>query len=549
MGRWQGRVAWSLCAASVLGAGTQQALLASSGIPMLDAESFVDYFSKVGLVSQGVVGALIVSRYPRHPIGWLFSISATGRTVGSVAAAYGLLAQSGEDVGPLWAGQLAVRVAGLFGGVYTLALAAILFLLVPDGRLPSRRWRPALALAVLALTLNIAIGMSMPPGPNPLRDRSMDSSFRAVMVVLGKGTEVLVLLALALAGVALVRRLRAARGEQRLQLRWIATSAVGLGAAWLILVTVETLPWAEGPPLIGVVPLVLASASVPVCTGVAILRYRLYDIDVIINRAVVLVIVAAFVTAGYVALVVLIGAALGRRVEGRFWPSLLAIAVVALAFQPVRSRVLRWADRLVYGQRAVPHEALADFSRRIGATASPAQLLRLFAEAAAHSVGARRARVRVDVPGTSGPSVSWPDGGERPDDPPGVEFAVTDRGERMGVLAVTMPPGRALRRDEQRLLEGFAEQAGLALRNVRLEAQLRARVQEAAAQSSALEASRRRLLGARDAERQRVAATINRSVLARLAPLVPALESDWRGGSGGGGRAAAPRGYRDHGHP
>ncbi len=235
-------------------------------------------------------------------------------------------------------------------------------------------------------------------------------------------------------------------------------------------------------------------------------------------------------TAGYVTVVVLIGAVLGGRAEGRFWPSLLATAVVALAFQPIRKRVLRWADRLVYGERAVPYEALADFSRQIGAAASPSELLPLFAEAAARSVGARRARVHVDVPGTSGLSVSWPEGAQGADDQPGFQLAVRDRGELMGTVSVTMPPGRALRRDEQRLLERFAEQAGLALRNVRLEAELRARVDEAARQSNALEASRRRLLGARDAERQRVAATINRGVLARLEPLVPALESGWQAG-------------------
>jgi hypothetical protein len=167
-----------------------------------------------------------------------------------------------------------------------------------------------------------------------------------------------------------------------------------------------------------------------VCAGVAILRYRLYDIDLIINRAFALAVLVTFVTAGYIAAVVLIGAVLGRRVEGRFWPSLVAIAVVALAFQPVRSRVLRWADRLVYGQRAVPYEALADFSRRIGGTASPDELLPLFAEAAALSVGARRARVDVDVPGTSGLSVSWPTDAEGADDQPAVPPAAAGRPRR-----------------------------------------------------------------------------------------------------------------------
>jgi len=530
MGRQMGLVAWSLCAATVLGATIELALVASSSGPLLTAHVLLNLGVQAGAaVPTAVVGALIVSRYPRHPIGWLFSIAAFGSAVGSTAGTYGQRVLLEGDLGALWAGQLAFRVSALLLNVYPLALIAMIFLLVPDGRLPSRRWWPALALPVLGLVLYWTAIMSLGP-PIPTDDgKIIAGEVGALAPVLGPAGIVMVLLALLLAGVAVVRRLRRAHGEQRQQLRWIATSAVSLVVGALIAIT-SAATGGDQTPLLGVVPLVVAYVGLPVCTGVAILRYRLYDIDVIINRALVLAILATFVTAGYVTVVVLIGAVLGGRAEGRFWPSLLATAVVALAFQPIRKRVLRWADRLVYGERAVPYEALADFSRQIGAAASPSELLPLFAEAAARSVGARRARVHVDVPGTSGLSVSWPEGAQGADDQPGFQLAVRDRGELMGTVSVTMPPGRALRRDEQRLLERFAEQAGLALRNVRLEAELRARVDEAARQSNALEASRRRLLGARDAERQRVAATINRGVLARLEPLVPALESGWQAG-------------------
>jgi signal transduction histidine kinase len=355
----------------------------------------------------------------------------------------------------------------------------------------------------------------------------IDSRLGAVTVAFAVATTGAILFALPIAGLALVWRLRAARGERRQQLRWIATSGVAVVAAAIIAIVAVALSWGGPSPWLADVPLFLAYLSVPLCTGVAILRYRLYDIDVIINRAVVLVVVAVFVTTGYVAVVVGTGVALGQRVEGRFWPSLLALAMVALAFQPLRSRVLRWADRLAYGDRAGLYEALADFSRQIGAVASPDQLLPLFAEAAGRGVGAFRAWVHVDVPGTAGLSASWPNDAvgiiERPSD---VQVTITDRGAPLGVLSVRMKPGRPVRGAERRLLESFAEQAGLALRNIRLEAQLRMRVAEAAAQSTAMEAARRRLVGARDAERQRVAETINQTVLARLEPLVPALGPD-----------------------
>jgi len=525
VGTWRGRLAWGLCGVTVFAAGIQVVLLISSGGPLLNVENFLVGFptTEVTAVTGATVGALIVARYPRHPIGWLFAVGACGAGFGLVANALILRQLRGGGLDQGWVDHLAIRVSVLFGSPYTLALGAILFLLVPDGRLPSRRWRPALALPLLGLALHLATVVSLKP-ERVVPGMVIDNRLGTVTVVLAVATTCAILLALPIAGLALVRRLRTARGEQRQQLRWIATSGVALVAAAIVAIVAVAVSWGGGISWAAQVPLFIAYLSVPLCTGVAILRYRLYDIDVIINRAVALILVAAFVTAGYVAVVLGIGAALGRRVEGRFWPSLLALALVALAFQPVRSRVLRWADRLAYGERAAPYEALADFSRRIGAAASPGELLPLFAEAAGCGVGARWARVHLEVPGTSGLSVSWPDGVEGAEERPDWEVTIADRGEPVGVLSVAMRPGRPGRRDERRLLEGFVEQAGLALRNVRLEAQLRARVAEAAAQSSALEAARRRLLGARDAERQRVAATINHTVLAGLEPLVPVLE-------------------------
>jgi signal transduction histidine kinase len=532
MATWQSRVAWSLCAASVLAAGAQVAQLAWADGPLLSAESFSEGFPLItaGAVASAAVGALIVSRYPRHPIGWLFSIGALGTAVDMAVGTYGSRAVRAGDLATTWAAGPAIRVATILGALYTLALIAILFLLVPDGRLPSRRWWPALALPVVGLATYIAGVVAIPPERLARASEASDSSFSGVTVFLVSAGNVLVALALPVAAAALLVRLRSAHGEQRQQLRWIATSAAALVAAAAFTVVVQALSWGDKVPSVTFLPLFLAYLAVPLCAGVAILRYRLYDIDVIINRALVLAVLAAFVTAGYVAVVILVGAGVGGLSEGPFWPSLLAIAVVALAFQPLRNRVLHWADRLVYGKRAVPYEALADFSRRIGAAASPSDLLPLFAEAAGRSVGARGARVHLDVPGTAGLWAAWPEGTDSVDDQSSVQLTVTDRGEPMGLLALTMPPGRALRAEERRLLEGFAEQAGLALRNVRLEAELRARVAEAARQSSALEASRRRLLEARDAERQRVAATINRTVVAQLEPLVPALESGWQAG-------------------
>ena len=111
-------------------------------------------------------------------------------------------------------------------------------------------------------------------------------------------------------------------------------------------------------------------SPVPVCVAVAVLRHRLIAIDLILNRALVFALATGVVAVGYVLVVVLAGSAVGGSTEG-FWPSLLATAVVALAFQPLRGRVVRVADRLAFGAAAAPYEALADFSRRLGDSPGP----------------------------------------------------------------------------------------------------------------------------------------------------------------------------------
>ena len=163
------------------------------------------------------------------------------------------------------------------------------------------------------------------------------------------GGVVLITLMLLASVVAMLRRLRGATGAARQQLRVVTLGAAGVGVALLVLIIGQGLNdgrqswWSS-------VPLYVSYVFLVVCIAVAVLRYRLYDVEVIVSRALVLATATAFVALGYVGLVV----ALGRSVEGRtgggFWWSLLATAVVALAFQPLRRRVVGLADRLAYGE-------------------------------------------------------------------------------------------------------------------------------------------------------------------------------------------------------
>ena len=223
------------------------------------------------------------------------------------------------------------------------------------------------------------------------------------------------------------------------------------------------------------------------------------------------------VAVGYVLVVV----AVGLMVEGTdgFWSSLLATAVVALAFQPLRSWVVRVADRLAFGTAAAPYEALADFSRRLGSSPDPSRLLPAVAEAAARAVNATRVTVAAPRRRRRRPSGEL---AARPSGCPealGLELPVVYQGERLGSIAVAMPTGHPLRRREHQLLADLADQAGLAFRNARLTVELSGQVEQLGERTRELSDSRRRLINAGDAERSRLERAIAGQVLPHLQPL------------------------------
>ncbi|MEP7091289.1 MAG: hypothetical protein ABI776_14420, partial [Nocardioidaceae bacterium] len=278
----------------------------------------------------------------------------------------------------------------------------------------------------------------------------------------------------------------------------------------------------EGTWLAGL-PLRLAQVAVPLCVAVAVLRHRLLQIDLIVNRALLLALVTGLVAVGYVLVVVAVGFAVQGGTRG-FWPSLLATAVVALAFQPLRRRVIRVADRLAFGAAAAPYEALADFSRRLGKSPDPSTLLPAVAEAAALAVGASRAVAVLHLEAGDDLTAVWPAGDA--DDPTasGVGIPVVDRGETLGSITVAMPAGHSLRPQEHRLLADLADQAGLAFRGTRLSAELSGQVEQLGDRTRDLSESRDRLISAGDAERSRLERAIARQVVPHLESLPRRLD-------------------------
>jgi len=496
-------------------------LVVTGSVGLVDPAAGLNSFPIItlGCVLGALIGALIASRQPRNPIGWLFLAGQLGTGVGLVSQAFAFRVLQDGALGPPLAGQLATVVASALGASWALSVLAAVFLLFPDGSLPSRRWRAVLWALPVPQVAVIVSTVLVVPIDSITRAEELSPLVSTIGVVAAAVSVVLLLLSL----VALVQRLRRSRGEQRQQLRWLTAAAFALVAGF-VLANLAGLGSGEDTSVWAVVPLFVAYACLPVAAGVAILRYRLYDIDPVINRAVVGAALVIFVTVGYVTAVVLLGTLVGGRVSGDYWASVVATALVALAFQPLRRGVQRLGDRAVYGRRAAPYQALAELCHRLARAVSLDQVLPWVAEVSGRSIGAAHATARLAVAGGEDVVAHWPTP-LAPGGPAGSEHSqpVWEGAARLGEITVRMPPGRQVSGSDRTLLADIATQAGLGMRNAQLAAQLRVQVDRAGAQTEELEASRLRLLAAQESQRQRLTRAVSAEVLPHLARLRVAL--------------------------
>ena len=537
------RIAWVVVVMSAILAVVDTALVVAS-YPLLSARSTGIHgwpLVNIAGVGSAALGAVILGAQRRQPIGWILNLVGLTTSISLAAESYGIWVLQYDGHGSTALAHLAAWIAALLGGALALACLTVAFLLVPTGSYLSPRWS-WVARATWAAYGIYALGLLLvgPGGVN--RDGDPIDAGPVTLAFLSGGVVLITLLLLA-SVVAMLRRLRGSTGAARQQLRVVTTGAAGVGLALVLLVIGQSLSggrqswWTS-------VPLYVSYVFLVACIAVAVLRYRLYDVEVIVSRALVLAIAAAFVAVGYVGLVV----ALGRTVEDTtgsgFWWSLLATVVVALAFQPLRRRVLRVADRLAYGERAAPYDALADFSGRIGRSPETDELLPTIAAAAGEAVHAQRAVVRLDGEGGAGVTAAWTASTSGPGvDVPesGVVVPIGDASGVLGSVVLTLPPGRDIRPLERRLLTDIAEQAALALRNVRLQFELAARVSQLDRRTRELTASRNRIIGAVDTERRR----LESSIAVRVLPTMIRLRSEVARSAGGGAQTEMIEGCVD----
>ncbi|MDP9401767.1 MAG: histidine kinase [Actinomycetota bacterium] len=457
-------------------------------------------FVLLGVFSYPALGAFLAARRPDNPLGWLLLAGAVVTSYVGFAYTYGLY----PDQTSALPGAIPVIASGLALSEVPWAILIFILLLFPEGRLPSRRWRPyvwiTVALSVwffviVLTTLEATYGTDI-AARIAGRYYGLDSPVGAATLV----AERLFRFLLLFAPLALVARYRRAPREERLQIKWVAITApplVLVGAGLTLLNDAVPLPRWLGMIM---TPLVLWAFTGAIV--VSVLKYRLYDIDVIVNKALVYAGLAGFVTVLYVGIVVGIGQLIGSSGEPNLVLSVAATAAVAVAFHPVRDRLQRLANRLVYGQRSTPYEVMADLARRLSGAYSVDEVLPRMAEAAARGVGAEQARVRVLLPSGRERSVRWPE--DAPVDNFDRVLVVTHRDEPVGEIAVAKPRGDRVTPAEDKLLADLAAQAGPALRNVALVVEREDRLRDLAAQAEELRTSRNRIVRAQDTERRRL---------------------------------------------
>ena len=513
------RVTAALWAVTVLAAMAEAALSLVARGNLAHGDLASQLALSVSVAAYATLGALIVRR-AGNVIGWIMLAAGAAQAFLTIASAYAVIGLATFPGSLPAAKQVGTLAECSFPAV--VFTVAFMFLLFPTGTLPSRRWRPVAAAGLVLAALTTAglvvhprlVALLAPGGaslsyPNPLAAGDPGPVLRTVLVGTLNGLSAVFLPFLAAAFVSLAVRYRAGGRLLRQQVKWLALTAVGFvaclliallgiaaGQAWLTtaaytavqLIALFGIPAAmahRDPAGTGCTTSTSSSAapwstacSRPLSTGV------------------------------YAGIVLGIGTFVGHR-SGPVL-TIAAAVTIALLFQPLRRRAQLFANRLVYGRRATPYQALSDFAGDMAGQLDLTEAVDRMVSVLAGATGADRAEAWIRVGPELRPAAIWPHGsapsaavaigagdGLPPFEGASRAVAVTHGGELLGALSLQKPRNEPLTSTEDELLRHLASQAGLVLRNAALTAELRATIDE-------LRASRRRLVEAQDAERRKI---------------------------------------------
>jgi len=496
------RLAWLVFGLSVLG------LIA--GIAMDVSSTGGDPLFAVIVFSFPTMGFIVLNRKPRTVLGWL--MLSMGVAFALPFGSYANYALNGPYA-PLPGAGIALALEGPVW-VPFIGISGFLLLLFPDGHLPTRRWRwfawlCGIGLVVLSLTIVFYPGTFEDSGyPNVVNPFGLS--------ILGKiGDSVFTLAAFAPltvvgGAVAVIRRLRRTTDPvQRQQLRWLAWSAAVIASSYVLAFFPQAIfhaaPGSSWENWLGTFA-VMTFILIPITIGISVLKYRLYEIDVVIRKTVVFAVLGASIAVVYFALVAGIGVLVGTRSSAL--ASGIAAAVVAIAFQPARRWARRAADRVVYGGRATPYEVLTEFGENLADTYGAEDVLPRLARVLGEGVGAEQARVWLGAGSARRVVATWA-AGERADGEDDLLVDVRHQGQILGALSVRMPANDPIDDSRARLVTDLAAQAGLVMRNAGLVEDLRE--------------SRRRLVAAQDLERRKLERNIHDGAQQQLVALAVKL--------------------------
>ncbi len=479
-------IAWVSIALAILAFALSVIAISAGGVELEPPlhQAFIPIFA----ITYSLIGSLVATRRPRNPVGWISAAIGFFSALSLVALAYGMLSRSSIAEGPLPGTDLALWVeqwAWFPPGVLPMTFLLLFF---PDGRLPSRRWRPVAWANVVGLTAAVLI-LALTAGLHPGQRIEMGT----IEATLGTGVlnllfiTVAPLLVIGLVGsvASLVVRFRRSKGIERQQLKWMAYAG-GLMILGILLsfALSSILPDAQVATEVGNIITGATQVGIVLAASIAILKYRLYDIDILINRT----LVYGTLTASTMGIYIFIVGYLGNlfQAQDKSIIAFLSTGLIALLFQPLRQRLQQAINRLMYGVRDDPISVLAKLGKQLEESSSLEPVLSGIVETIALALKLPYVAIELKQGDATNLLTSY----GHPKDK-FIQFPLSNQMEIIGQLVVApRASGEALSEADRTLLETIAHQAEAAVTALKLNADL--------------QLSRQRLVAAREEERRRL---------------------------------------------